>query len=311
MANHKRIKKVRKETEAQRLAKLQRKKASLKEEKIQKQEEKVVPVATNGDESEQDESEQEEQNEQEVDTTNNTSDNDESDEDEQQDDEKEQGSKKDNKDDDDYFDVNELEDMVRQFDDPSSVPEPEKIVIKYTKEELPENDEDLIVVDEHSKKHKAPPMTFFIHIVNGFIKMTFFFHKVPEQFIRFDAEADHFVVDSLDASKKLYLKRKYPNLVQVDPHQAKAEIKANGILTVFLPITHMPQKLYDKESKIIQEKRAARTIKFDPPPMKKVAMEAEIKSQKKSEAKKRRRETEAYFSSGQDIKSVRKKQKTK
>lgn len=210
--------------------------------------------------------------------------------------------------DDDYLGEKELADLEKSFDE-ADKPKTKETKVVYTKEKVPEDDNDLIIKTEHSV-HKQPPFTSFIHVTRNFIKMTFFLHKVPERFIRFDATEKDFTIDTLEFTRKLYLKRKYTGLVRVDPSQAKAELKPNSILEVMIPITHMPQETFDRQAAIVVQKREARDIKF-PPPVKKTVVEVQKKTEKKAAQKRRRKEKEEYFATNQDIKSERKKKRQK
>lgn len=239
---------------------------------------------------------------------------------------KKQAVNSDDVDEDDKIDVDELNDIFKQFDKASNAfknqgqdnaededASDESSKIELTDEKVPANDSDLIMTrSEKSKKYKAPQSVhFFIHLKKRFLKIQITLHNIPQKHMLLNLETDHFSIDTTSFTKKLFLERKYPGLVKIDPQNPRAELMKGDVLTVWVPIVSMPKETFDKEMAIIEARIREKSIKF-PPQAKKIISIRAKQLEKKSAQKKRRREKEKFYEQGLDIKkSVSgKKQKT-
>lgn len=216
------------------------------------------------------------------------------------------------------IDADELTNILQQFDKANDAfagraQVAEEVVeesIELTDESVPENDADLTITsNKKSKTLKAPNVHYFIHLKKRFLKIQISLHKIPEKFMKLNLEKESFSIDTTGYSKKLFLERKYPGLVKVDPTNSKAELQKGDILTVWVPILSMPKITYDKELVIVQGRVKEKTIKFQPEVKKIIAVRAKLAA-KKSAHKKRKRDTEKFYEQGKDIKKNSKKQKT-
>jgi len=100
----------------------------------------------------------------------------------------------------------------------------------------------------------------------------------------------------------------YPDGVKIDAQAAEAKWE-NDRLSIKAPLTYIPPEVVERETKLVEAKRSARGIKFEPITEKKVVAAAKVKSDKKSAAKKRRRERELFFE--RDMQEKQQKQKEK
>lgn len=71
-------------------------------------------------------------------------------------------------------------------------------------------------------------------------------------------------------------------------------------LNIVVPVTNIPEQVMEKESKILEQKRAAKNIKF-PAPVKKVVTQYAKKVEKKQAQRQRKRARESYAEQGMDL----------
>jgi len=81
------------------------------------------------------------------------------------------------------------------------------------------------------------------------------------------------------------------------------------LLSIKVPLTYIPPEVLERETQLVEKRRAAKNIKFEPIIEKKKVKEAKVKADKKSAAKKRRRERELFFE--RDMQEKQQKQKEK
>eukprot|EP01060_Flectonema_neradi_P031610 TRINITY_DN483_c1_g1_i1.p1 TRINITY_DN483_c1_g1~~TRINITY_DN483_c1_g1_i1.p1 ORF type:complete len:367 (+),score=83.38 TRINITY_DN483_c1_g1_i1:61-1101(+) len=85
--------------------------------------------------------------------------------------------------------------------------------------------------------------------------------KVPTQKIDCNPTKDHLIVDTIEHSKKYYLKVPYPDGLKVDP-EGLAEISPAGVLSIKLKITETTPEAIAKDSKKQESIEAVKHLRF-------------------------------------------------
>ena len=85
--------------------------------------------------------------------------------------------------------------------------------------------------------------------------------KVPTQKIDCNPTKDHLIVDTIEHSKKYFLKVPYPDGLKVDPNGI-AEISSSGVLSIKLKITETTDAATSKDAKKQESIAAVKHLKF-------------------------------------------------
>ncbi|EFC43284.1 predicted protein [Naegleria gruberi] len=180
--------------------------------------------------------------------------------------------------------------------------------VAITEEPVPKSDAELIMQSENSVKYQKAPVSFRVNIVRKTIKMVIILHKIPEKYIKLDVEDDHFTVDTLGYTRKLWLQRKFPGLIKVNKEKVAAQFLKNGLVLVTLPIVSIPKETFDHHLGLIKKKHESRKIKF-PTPVKQSIIKSAINLEKKRKRRERQKEKKEFIAQNMDLKQKKKKKK--
>jgi hypothetical protein len=122
--------------------------------------------------------------------------------------------------------------------------------------EVPQEDE-----KEDMAHQKIPPMTFKVNTKTKCLEVRVQLHKCPHKFVNLDPTPTHFVMDTLNWTKKYEVDKRYPDDIVVDPSKATATFERE-ILLVSLPIKVFPQKAKDKQAQISSSIREGKRLRF-------------------------------------------------
>lgn len=203
--------------------------------------------------------------------------------------------------------LKQIEEQFEMVSEDNKVKEPSKIPI--TLDAVPKEDEELIITSENSEKYQRVPVSFRVNVIRKVLKIIITLHKIPEKFVQLDVEDDHFTVDTLGYSKKMWIQRKYPGLIQVQKEKVKATFMKNGLVLVTIPLKSIPKETLEYHVNMIKEKQQARKIKF-PQPIKKSILKQAQQMEKKRRQRERKKEKKNYIDNQMDLKKKKKKKKT-
>ncbi|KAL9654823.1 hypothetical protein ABK040_008616 [Willaertia magna] len=177
--------------------------------------------------------------------------------------------------------------------------------VKITKEIVPKTDNELFLNKEESEKYEQVRASFRVNIIRRLLKITLQLHKIPEKFINIDVEDDHLTIDTLKYTKKLYLKRKYPGLIQVKKETATAKGLKNGIIILELELKSIPEETFNYHLQMIQQKQEAKKLRFQPEVSQKIIKNADL-MEKKRKRREKQKEKKNYMENHMYLKKKKK-----